>query len=111
MKVLIVEDDPTNRFIANRLFPFDFEISNTKNSSEAIEIFKNEDFSAILIDLKLGPESLSGEQLMQELRQSEKGKAVKIIAVSSYYMPEEAGIFIKAGKEKMVESIKGLIAS
>ena len=93
------------------MFPFDFEISNTKNSSEAIEIFKNEDFSATLIDLKLGPESLSGEQLMQELRQSEKGKAVKIIAISSYSMPEDAGIFIKAGKEKMVESIKGLIAS
>ena len=111
MKVLIVEDEPTNRFIANRLFPFDFEISNTKNSSEAIEIFKNEDFSATLIDLKLGPESLSGEQLMQELRQSEKGKAVKIIAISSYSMPEDAGILIKAGKEKMVESIKGLIAS
>lgn len=111
MKVLIVEDEPTNRFIANRLFPLDFEISNTKNSSEAIEIFKNEDFSATLIDLKLGPESLSGEQLMQELRQSEKGKAVKIIAISSYSMPEDAGIFIKAGKEKMVESIKGLIAS
>ena len=111
MKVLIVEDEPTNRFIANRLFPFDFEISNTKNSSEAIEIFKNEDFSATLIDLKLGPESLSGEQLMQELRQSEKGKAVKIIAISSYSMPEDAGIFIKADKEKMVESIKGLIAS
>ena len=34
----------------------------------------------------------------------------RIIAVSSYSMPEEAGIFIKAGKEKMVESIKGLIA-
>ena len=48
---------------------------------------------------------------MQELRQSEKRKGVKIIAVSSYSMPEEAGIFIKAGKEKMVESIKGLIAS
>ncbi len=111
MKVLIVEDEPTNRFIANRLFPLDFEISNTKNSSEAIEIFKNEDFSATLIDLKLGPESLSGEQLMQELRQSEKGKAVKIIAISSYSMPEDAGILIKAGKEKMVESIKGLIAS
>lgn len=109
--MLIVEDDPTNRIIANRLFQFDFEISNAKNSSEAIEIFKNEDVNAILIDLKLGAESLGGEQLMQELRQSEKRKGVKIIAVSSYSMPEEAGIFIKAGKEKMVESIKGLITS
>jgi len=119
MKVLIVEDDPTNQFIANRLFQSDFEISNAKNSSEAIELFEKEDFNAVLIDLKLGPESLSGEQLLHELKQTEKGKSVKMIAVSSFSMPEEAATFIRAGfdmflnkpysKEKMVESIKGLI--
>jgi CheY-like chemotaxis protein len=119
MNVLIVEDDLTNQFIANRLFEADFEIRNAKNSTEAIELFEKEDFNAVLIDIVLGPESMSGEQLLHELRQFDKGKIVKMIAVSSFSMPEEAGVFIRSGfdmflskpynKEKMVESIKGLI--
>jgi CheY-like chemotaxis protein len=119
MKVLIVEDDPTNQFIANKLFAGDFEIINAKNSLEAINAVENEKFDAILIDLKLGPESLSGEQLMQELRTNPNSKDSKMIAVSSFSLPEEAGAFIRAGfdmflskpysRDKMVESIKGLI--
>jgi CheY-like chemotaxis protein len=119
MKVLIVENDPTNQFIANKLFERDFEIRNAQNSLEALNYINNEFFDAILVDINLGPQSLKGDELMREMRKTEHGAEAKIIAVSSYAMPEEANNYVRAGfdlyvskpysRGKMLDSIMKLV--
>lgn len=121
MKVLLVEDDPTNEFIANRLFKKDFDIENAHNSSEALEMVEKTVYDVIITDIKLGSSSLGGVELMKEIRKSSSNADTKIVAVSSYSTLEEAGIYQHEGfdlflskpysRENMLQSILKLVSA
>ena len=96
-KVLIVEDDPINMLIAEKLFSKHFNISKATNGHEALDLVANSDFDVILMDINLGDETLDGIDVMKKIRTELQKPAMKIYAVTSYAMPEDRERFLKEG--------------
>lgn len=80
-KILIVEDEAKIRKIIRSYLKDDYEISEAVNGQEALEIFKNNNFDLIILDLML-PE-LSGENICQKIRQVSGIPIIMLTAKSS----------------------------
>lgn len=95
-KLLIVEDDEINMRISKLYLEGLFEISSAINSSEALEIIKNNKFDIILTDIGLKG-GLSGIELTKALRKNEDYKTIPIIAVTAYTMDSDKEKIFSAG--------------
>lgn len=71
MKILLVEDNLMNqKVVMFNLKKLNLEIAPAVTGSEAIELFKNNQFSLVLMDIML-PE-MDGYQITQAIREMEK---------------------------------------
>ncbi len=71
MKILLVEDNLMNqKVVMFNLKKLNLEIAPAVTGSEAIELFKNNEFSLVLMDIML-PE-MDGYQITQAIREMEK---------------------------------------
>ncbi|MDT8447150.1 MAG: response regulator [bacterium] len=100
-KVLVVEDDPTNRLLVQtRLKSKKMMITIAKNGLEAVELFKSKDFDLILMDLQM-PE-LNGYEASLKIRELEgirpEGR-VPILALSASDEGEVAQAVRDAGMD------------
>ena len=78
MKILIVDDDQeTLNSIKNILHPTHYEIRTTTFTDEAIDLIKNEDFDALILDIKMQP--VDGLTLLNEIRKLNQDLYVVII--------------------------------
>lgn len=102
LRVLIVEDDPTSQFIADRLFKGEFNITCVPNGDDALIALENEKFDLVITDIKLEPNTMTGTELMKEIRTGKQGKDIKIIAVSSYSTPAETQQFLNEGFDRFI---------
>ena len=76
MKILLVEDNLMNqKVVMFNLKKLNFEITPAVTGSEAIELFKNNQFSLVLMDIML-PE-MDGYQITQAIREMEKQNNVE----------------------------------
>lgn len=81
-KVLIVNDNETNRFILKQaLKNWKFAVQEAENGKLAYNLLKNEEFHLLLLDHQM-PE-MSGIDLAKEVRLKLKNKDLKIIMLSS----------------------------
>lgn len=105
--ILIVEDDLTNQLLMKLLLEFkklDFDCAN--NGYEAIEAFKKNNYSVILMDIQM-PE-LDGYEALSVIRQIEKERGVpetekvQIIAITAYAMKGDREKCIKAGANEYI---------
>jgi CheY-like chemotaxis protein len=99
LKVLVAEDNKMNVLILKKFFhnwEIDFRIAN--NGEELLEIYKQEDFDLILMDLQMP--ILNGYEATKEIRNLEnKNKAnVPIIALTAF---AQTDIKIKTEQYKM----------
>jgi CheY-like chemotaxis protein len=81
-KVLIVEDDPTNRRLAQKMLEKYFPnctINTANNGLEAIDIFKKEDSDLILMDIYMPV--MNGYESAKQIRQA--SSEVRIIALTA----------------------------
>ena len=69
-RVLYVEDDPTLLAIVSNMLNSreELDVVSVSNSTEAIEKVSNQVFQVALLDISLGPESLSGIELAHHIR-------------------------------------------
>ena len=76
MKILLVEDNLMNqKVVMFNLKKLNLEIEPAVTGSEAIELFKNNEFSLVLMDIML-PE-MDGYQITQAIREMEKQNNVE----------------------------------
>jgi len=114
--VLVVEDDPINMLVAQKLLEKSFIIYTASKANIALELISQQKFDIILMDINLGSDSIEGIELMQQIKNEEKENAPKIYAVTSYAMPEDKEKFLNFGfdwyfpkpisKEMIIEKIK-----
>lgn len=84
LKLLIAEDNDTNRFLMKIILInlySDAIILEAKNGVETVELFHSEKPDAILMDLQMPMKS--GFEATLEIRRSENGKSVPIIACTA----------------------------
>ena len=80
-KILVVEDEAKIRKIIKSYLKDNYKISEAADGQKALEIFKNEDFDLIILDLML-PE-ISGEKVCQKIRQISETPIIMLTAKSS----------------------------
>jgi len=100
-KVLIVEDNHINQYIALALFQsaaIPAEVAG--NGLEAVEAVKKNNYDAILMDIQMP--IMDGYTATRLIRQSERGRFIPIIAVTAHAMKEELDRCIEAGMNDYV---------
>jgi CheY-like chemotaxis protein/HPt (histidine-containing phosphotransfer) domain-containing protein len=114
LRVLIVDDNPTNRLVAARMLK-DFEIQTDTacDGAEAVTAANRFHFDLILMDVRM-PE-MDGLQATRVIRSRAEGPAVPIIAFTANAFPEDIDACREAGmndfvvkparKKAMVEAI------
>ncbi len=79
--ILIVEDNPSERFVLKQLLEkFDFDSHIVSNGAGALKAIANNKYSCILMDITL-PE-MDGFECTRRIRQTENGTHVPIVALT-----------------------------
>ena len=95
-KVLLVEDEATNRKIA-KLYLADFcELDMADNGVKAIDLATRNFYSAILMDINLG-QGLSGIEVTREIKKLDRYKDVPIIAFTAFALDGDEETFLEEG--------------
>jgi CheY-like chemotaxis protein len=80
-RVLVVDDeDGVRRYVVHVLTAAGYQTSAASNAAEAIELFKNSSFDALVTDVMMP--GMTGDELARQLRQSERG--LKVLYLTGY---------------------------
>ena len=95
-RILIVEDDEVNRnLMAHQLNKY-FQIDLAKDGSEAMEFFLQNEYHLIITDINLGI-GKNGIEVMKEIRKTDKGETIPVIAITAYANFGDRESFLSAG--------------
>jgi CheY-like chemotaxis protein len=100
-KLLIVEDDEVNRHIMDLQLRKYFQIDHAKDGKEAMELFLQNDYHLIITDINLGL-GKNGIEVMKEIRDTNKGKTVPVIAITAYANLGDRESFLSAGFDNYI---------
>ena len=95
-KILVVDDDLATRKIIELFLQGEIEIESASDGKEAIELFNNNIYSLVLMDISLG-KGLSGVELLKNLRGLPINVNVPIIAVTAHAMMGDREKFLSSG--------------
>ncbi len=99
-KILVVEDDPTNRLLAtNILIKNGYAIAIAKDGAEAVAMCLEETFALILMDVQMP--NLNGLEATAAIRKQEQGSGrhTPILAVTAHAMEGDRERCIEAGMD------------
>jgi CheY-like chemotaxis protein len=101
--ILVVDDNATNRMVAETLCEmFDCTSESAVDGVEAVEAARTGRFDLILMDIKMP--RMDGVTATREIRQlAGKAGSVPIIALTANADPEDAAGYLKAGMNGVVE--------
>jgi PAS domain S-box-containing protein len=103
LRILLVEDNPLNQILAQRLIRKRGDhLVVTNNGREALAALENERFDLILMDVQM-PE-MSGVEVTAEIRRKEKdtGEHIPIIATTASAMKEDRDLCLEAGMDAYI---------
>ncbi|MDQ1266798.1 MAG: two-component system, chemotaxis family, sensor kinase Cph1 [Bacteroidota bacterium] len=106
IKVLITEDEFSNRLLLERLLipAKGFESIVALNGFEAVDLFENQKFDLILMDVKMP--KLDGIEATKRIRKIEKEKnianPVKIIGITAHVVNDSRETCIEAGMDDVI---------
>ncbi|MBI9038633.1 MAG: response regulator [Bacteroidales bacterium] len=103
LKILVVEDNLINQKITKSfLVRMNHTVTIVNNGKEAVDIFDNEYFDCILMDIQMP--IMDGIQATKDIREKEKTKITKIpiIAVSANLLVEEETKILEAGMNDFI---------
>ena len=95
VSLLVVEDNPNTRALAEHLLRPRYEVASD-GGSDALSLAESTRFDLFLIDINLGPHE-SGPQLLRRLRASPAGAHVPAVAFTAHAMPGDEERFREAG--------------
>ncbi|MEO8230962.1 MAG: response regulator [Ignavibacteriota bacterium] len=100
-RILIVEDDQISREVMDRQLRKYFQIDLAKDGKEAIELFSQNDYQLIITDINLGI-GKNGIEVMKEIRNTEIGKTIPVIAITAYANFGDRESFLSAGFDNYI---------
>lgn len=86
-KLLLVDDEPRNIKILQKLFQNDYDLVSCDNGRDTITLFLKEDPAVILLDIMMP--GLNGYDVCRKIRQISPHKIEKIILISGKALTEE----------------------
>ena len=95
-EILLVEDDPVSTGVIELFLRDYYKTDTCKNADSAIQMAKQKFYSAILMDISLGP-GKDGLYAAQEIKKLKNYDEVPIIAVTAYAMRGDKEKFLEAG--------------
>jgi two-component system cell cycle response regulator DivK len=95
-KLLYVEDDQITIDVVKRILKGKYDVDSTHTGIEAINMAKENDYDAFLIDIGL-PGDMNGIQLTKKLKELKDNKNKPYIAITAYAMPGDKNRFISDG--------------
>lgn len=105
VKILLVEDDPSNSFALTRLLNKEgYEVQPVFEGKEAIGALKRGRFDVVLMDIQM-PE-MNGLEATQAIREGLAGgenRKIPIIALTAYAMTGDEDVFMKAGMDGYID--------
>jgi PAS domain S-box-containing protein len=103
-RVLLVEDDPSNRIPTQKLLEkAGHEVTLAENGRQALELLAENDFDCILMDIQMPV--MSGVEATRIIRGSDTlgpKKDIPIIALTAYAMDKDRDTFLAAGMNAYV---------
>lgn len=102
-KVLIVDDSPTFRRIANNILKKQmFKVLNASNAIEAFEMMKlHPDIKVIILDYHMP--KMTGLEFLVKLRKEHKKDEISVIAVTALNVPVLLAKFLKKGANDFIK--------
>ncbi len=96
-KILYVEDDPINALVMQRLLKSEFDVIHSTDGETCLVMLEKKKFDLILMDINLGKGKMDGVETMHQIKANPKTKDIKVIAVTSYALPEDRDRFLREG--------------
>lgn len=100
-KTLIVEEDQISRDVMDRQLRKYFQIDLAKDGKEAIQLFSQNVYHLSLTDINRGI-GKNGIEVMKEIRNTEIGKTIPVIAFTAYANFGERESFLSAGFDNYI---------
>jgi CheY-like chemotaxis protein len=86
VKILLVDDEPLDLFIARKQLSLEFDVTAFTTSMESLQWAKENEFDVALIDYYLGPDL--GSHLLKDIV-SAKGKTFKAFLLTNFVDPQQ----------------------
>ena len=104
-KILIIEDENVLRNMYSQKLQTDgFEVIGAADGVDAMDIFKKEDFDLVITDIMLP--RMSGNEILEKIMSSKKGRAIPIIAWSNLPKEDDKNRAIELGAKEYLEKGK-----
>ncbi len=96
IRVLVAEDNPTNQQVAQAILEnAKIAVTLANNGEEAVQIFKNSSFDAVLMDIQMP--KMNGYEATRLIRELPQGASVPIIAMTAHAMKGDEEKCLEAG--------------
>jgi len=104
LHILVAEDNLINqKYIYNLLRNLEHEVKLASNGAEAINLFRENDFDIILMDVHMPVmDGLEATQTIREIEKEEKRKSVPVIALTADALNEDISRFLKSGMNECI---------
>jgi len=100
-RLLIVEDQPENRLLLQRLLePLGFELREAANGREAVTVFEQWHPHLIWMDIRMPV--MDGLEATRRIRATKAADDTKVIALTAHALEEERGPIMAAGCDDLV---------
>jgi len=94
--ILLVEDNEINREVITVYLKNTCKVESARSGEAAIEMAKNKDYSAVLMDINLGG-GMNGMEASEKIKQLPGYSKTPIVAVTGYTMAHERDSFLEKG--------------
>jgi len=95
-RILIVDDNPDNRhLLVTLLNPLGFELREAENGEQAVKIW--EEWGPHLIWMDMWMPVMNGYEAVRKIKETAKGQATAVIAVTAGVFEEERSLVMSAG--------------
>lgn len=94
-KILIVEDNRDNMALLEAILEDHYKIAATCDSGETVTLSEREKPDLILLDISLP--RMDGTQVLHQIRNNERVKAIPVIAITAHAMKGDREKFMKLG--------------
>lgn len=101
LNLLVAEDNLVNQKVTMRLLEkFGHTVTLAKNGEEAVQIFVNGNFDAVLMDIQMPV--MGGEEAVEIIRSMKSGQTVPIVALTAHALDQDRQRFLAVGMNEYV---------